>query len=117
MEYQPSIWLHQISTIHQTVENKPLISKQRDIAALRTHPLSHKLKGSLGEDIDGIYNTREVTKQCQHQTDPKFRLRKTPRGGKRMAMIMSMKVAVPILIKFDKRQKTTRGRERLYNKN
>ena len=31
------------------------------------------MKGSLGEDIDGIYNTRKVTKQCQHQTDPKFR--------------------------------------------
>ena len=42
--------------IHQTVENKPLIHKQKDIAALHTHPLPtlHKLKGSLGDDIEGI---------------------------------------------------------------
>ncbi|KAM1799246.1 hypothetical protein ACFX12_033222 [Malus domestica] len=33
-----------------------------------------------------------------------------------MAMMMSMQVAVPILIKFDQRKKTTKGREWLNNK-
>ncbi len=63
-----------LRSIHQTVENKPLIHKQKDIASLHTHPLPHKLKGSLGDGIDGVYNPRDVTKESQHQTDPKFRM-------------------------------------------
>lgn len=37
--------------------------------------LTEIVEGSLGEDVDGIDNTREITKKSQNQTDPKFRLK------------------------------------------